>query len=125
LSLKGFQRFTDAWSGCDSLRTSAFRFHPPRTDRFGEHLRVIGQHAGSVVGACKASPPSFSLSHDTPTELWSRKGVIVAEFHAMEEKGSDVNLAAHLLDDIWNEQLDAVAVISNDTHLVVFHRADA
>ncbi len=27
---------------------------------------------------------------------------VIAEFHTMEEKGSDVNLAAHLLDDGWN-----------------------
>jgi len=94
-------------------------------DGLGGDPRVIGQRSGWVVGACRASPPWFSISRDTPTGLWGRKGAVVAEFHAMEEKGSDVNLAAHLLDDIWNERFDAVAVISNDTHLVVFHRADA
>ena len=36
----------------------------------------------------------------------------------MEEKGSDVNLAAHLLNDAWKELFDAAAVISNDTDLV-------
>ena len=44
---------------------------------------------------------------------------VVAEFHSMEEKGSDVNLAAHLLNDAWKERLDAAVVISNDTDLVV------
>ena len=43
---------------------------------------------------------------------------LVAEFHTMEEKGSDVNLAAHLLNDAWNGLFDAAAVISNDTDLV-------
>lgn len=43
---------------------------------------------------------------------------LVAEFHAMEEKGSDVNLAAHLLNDAWKGLFDAAAVISNDTDLV-------
>ena len=43
---------------------------------------------------------------------------LVAEFHAMEEKGSDVNLAAYLLNDAWNELFDVAAVISNDTDLV-------
>ncbi len=43
---------------------------------------------------------------------------LVAEFHAMEEKGSDVNLAVHLLNDAWNDLFDAAAVISNDTDLV-------
>ena len=43
---------------------------------------------------------------------------LVAEFHTMEEKGSDVNLAVHLLNDAWNGLFDAAAVISNDTDLV-------
>ena len=47
-----------------------------------------------------------------------RPDTLVAEFHAMEEKGSDVNLAAHLLNDAWMGLFDAAAVISNDTDLV-------
>ena len=43
---------------------------------------------------------------------------LVTEFHTMEEKGSDVNLAAHLLNDAWEDQFEAAAVISNDTDLV-------
>ena len=43
---------------------------------------------------------------------------LVAEFHAMEEKGSDVNLAAHLLSNAWKGRFDAAAVMSNDTDLV-------
>ena len=43
---------------------------------------------------------------------------VIAEFHAMEEKGSDVNLAAHLLNDAWKGRFDVAAVISNDTDLV-------
>ena len=44
---------------------------------------------------------------------------VVAEFHTMEEKGSDVNLAAHLLNDAWKGLFEAAVVISNDTDLVV------
>ena len=43
---------------------------------------------------------------------------VVAKFCTMEEKGSDVNLAAQLLNDAWNEHFEAAAVISNDTDLV-------
>jgi uncharacterized LabA/DUF88 family protein len=43
---------------------------------------------------------------------------LIAEVHAMEEKGSDVNLAAHLLNDAWKGSFDAAAVFSNDTDLV-------
>ena len=46
-------------------------------------------------------------------------GTVVAEFHAMEEKGSDVNLAAYLLNDAWKGLFDVAVVITNDTDLVV------
>jgi hypothetical protein len=42
---------------------------------------------------------------------------LIAEVHAMEEKGSDVNLAAHLLNDAWKNSFEAAAVFSNDTDL--------
>lgn len=34
-----------------------------------------------------------------------------------EEKGSDVNLAVHLLNDAWHNQYDCAVVISNDSDL--------
>ena len=43
---------------------------------------------------------------------------VIAEVHTMEEKGSDVNLAVHLLNDAWRGLFDAAVVISNDTDLV-------
>lgn len=43
---------------------------------------------------------------------------IKAQVFAMEEKGSDVNLAAHLINDCCLGNFDAAAVITNDTDLV-------
>ena len=43
---------------------------------------------------------------------------VVAEVHTLEEKGSDVNLGAYLLNDAWKGSFDAAMVISNDTDLV-------
>ncbi len=40
------------------------------------------------------------------------------EVHNMEEKGSDVNLASHLIHDGWLNRYDVAAVISNDGDLV-------
>ena len=37
----------------------------------------------------------------------------------MEEKGSDVNLAAHLLNDGWRGLFKSAVVVSNDTDLAV------
>jgi hypothetical protein len=42
---------------------------------------------------------------------------LIVECHTMEEKGSDVNLAAHLLNDAWRGAFEAAVVISNDTDL--------
>jgi len=40
------------------------------------------------------------------------------EVHDTEEKGSDVNLAAHLLHDGWHKRYDVALVLSQDTDLV-------
>jgi hypothetical protein len=42
---------------------------------------------------------------------------VMALVHTQEEKGSDVNLGAHLLNDAWKGEYQAAAVISNDTDL--------
>ena len=34
-----------------------------------------------------------------------------------EEKGSDVNLAVHLLNDAWQDEYDCAVVVSNDSDL--------
>jgi len=38
--------------------------------------------------------------------------------HWMEEKGSDVNLATHLINDAWAGRFEAAAVLSNDSDLI-------
>ena len=39
------------------------------------------------------------------------------EIHDTEEKGSDVNLASHLLNDAFNNRFDVALVISQDSDL--------
>lgn len=39
------------------------------------------------------------------------------EIHDTEEKGSDVNLAAHLLSDGWQDHYDVALILSQDTDL--------
>jgi len=34
-----------------------------------------------------------------------------------EEKGSDVNLAVHMVNDAWAQEYDCLAIISNDSDL--------
>jgi hypothetical protein len=42
---------------------------------------------------------------------------VYVQVHDTEEKGSDVNLAAHLLNDGWRDRYDAALVLSQDTDL--------
>lgn len=43
--------------------------------------------------------------------------VFMASVARREEKGSDVNVASHLLIDVLNHEIDAALVISNDSDL--------
>lgn len=43
---------------------------------------------------------------------------VKVQVFAMEEKGSDVNLVVHLVNDGWAGRFEAAAVVSNDTDLV-------
>lgn len=53
--------------------------------------------------------PPLTLSQPWPDTVKVRKA---------EEKGSDVNLAAHLVQDAYTEQFDQAIILTNDTDLV-------
>ena len=84
-----------------------------------------GDH--SVQGGRQPQTLPVSVYHDKlgrrRHRRVARKGpipdAVVAEFHTMEEKGSDVNLAAYLLTDAWKGLFEAAVVITNDTDLVL------
>ena len=106
------------WRPLANLPVAGRRIDTPRpvTLPQGEH-RVHGERAQTLpVG-------------DYPDRRQGRDGMargarrplpdaVIAEFHTMEEKGSDVNLAVHLLNDAWQDLFEAAAVVSNDTDLV-------
>lgn len=83
---------------------------------------VIPAGTYSITGTRQQSLPVGSYPsgrrrrrRKTPRPL---PDALIAEVHTMEEKGSDVNLAAHLINDAWKGSFDAAAVISNDTDLI-------
>jgi uncharacterized LabA/DUF88 family protein len=45
--------------------------------------------------------------------------VVSAEIWDSDEKGSDVNLGSHLLNDAWKNEYDVAAVLTNDSDLAV------
>jgi hypothetical protein len=62
------------------------------------------------------APPVPSFKPD-PAILTIVPDPIVAKVWKTEEKGSDVNLAAHLVRDACSEAFDEAAVLTNDTDL--------
>ncbi len=93
------------------------------------NLPVAGRRIGTpnpVTMPAGTHPVAGSTTHTLPVgsrrqpakRTRARSDAVVSEVHTMEEKGSDVNLAAHLLNDAWKKSFDAAVVISNDTDLV-------
>ena len=109
-----------AWRPLANLPVAGRRIDtPPRpvTLPQGDH-RVLGARLRTLpVGHY---PDRHGGRDGAPREpRMPLRDAVIAEFHTMEEKGSDVNLAAHLLNDAWKDLFDAAVVISNDTDLVV------
>jgi hypothetical protein len=60
-------------------------------------------------------PTGREKNHNKPHHITEALRVNV---HWMEEKGSDVNLACHLVNDAWAGRFEAAAVLSNDSDLI-------
>jgi hypothetical protein len=77
----------------------------------------ISVHMGTFLSSQKFAgmihPPEFRPSLALP-EPWPD----VVKVLKVEEKGSDVNLACHLLLDAFQNNFDVAAVLSNDSDLV-------
>lgn len=94
------------------------RRDPSAPHRQQAYLRALGTdpvvsiHKGNFLVSTKwaeiANPPGQFL----------RPNPVVVFVVKTEEKGSDVNLAAHLLSDAFNDRFDVAVVLSNDTDLV-------
>jgi uncharacterized LabA/DUF88 family protein len=79
----------------------------------------ISLHMGNFLSTKKFAglvhPPSFRPHLVAPLpQPWP----VVVRVHKTEEKGSDVNLASHLLLGAFRNEYDVAAVLSNDTDLV-------
>jgi uncharacterized LabA/DUF88 family protein len=88
---------------------------PHRQQAYLRALKTLAEvsiHKGSFLSSIKwaeiANPPSNFVKPNPVT-------VSVVK---TEEKGSDVNLASHLLNDAFNDRFDVGVVLSNDTDLV-------
>lgn len=64
--------------------------------------------APPIEKACKPKPEAMPLTPEPE----------LVRIIKTEEKGSDVNLASHLLNDAWDDNFDVATVVSNDTDLL-------
>jgi hypothetical protein len=104
------------WRPVTNFPAGGARIHSPDTVLLpvGTHIVDGGTltHASSLV---VGTYPPRGQPRKATTPL---NNAFVTEVHAMEEKGSDVNLAVHLLNDAWKGEFDEAVVVSNDTDLV-------
>jgi len=94
---------------------------PQRQDTY---LRALGHHCPEVEVFF-----GHFLSHTVQAPLANPgNGPRMVDIIKTEEKGSDVNLAVHLLNDGWLDAYDCAIVVSNDSdlaeamRLVKFHK---
>ena len=108
-----------AWRPLANLPLANRRIETPRPVMLPEgNHRVPGEHPRTLpVGTYPDRRGRGEGARRTPGI--PVPDAVIAEFHTMEEKGSDVNLAAHLLNDAWKDLFDAAVVVSNDTDLVL------
>lgn len=94
------------------------------TDTVGRSTTLAPGHVAVGVDAALVS----SRPERLPVGSYGNRGVggkpsalpdaVKAQVFTLEEKGSDVNLAVHLINDAWAARFDAAVVVSNDTDLV-------
>ena len=84
----------------------------------GEHPVTLPETADQVLPVGRYSKRRPRAYRGRKILGWPVKNAVIAESHTMEEKGTDVNLAVHLLNDAWMDRFDVAAVVSNDTDLV-------
>ena len=69
------------------------------------------------TGAPAITPASWPIMVQSPLGTPAPGAVFMVSYLHQEEKGTDVNVASHLLMDVLQRRVDAVVVISNDSDL--------
>jgi len=92
---------------------------PDRPIRQSTYIRAVEQHIpefqtyyGQFTTHVKIRP----IAHNLQDPRYRDREFYVP-VNVTEEKGSDVNLAVHLLNDAWRDSYDAAVVVSNDSDL--------
>jgi len=106
------------WRPITNFPVAGAQIHSPTAVRLpaGNHVVDGGSLNVPATLAVQSYPQrGGARPQGTPRPL---ANALITEVHAMEEKGSDVNLGAHLLNDAWKGSFEGAAVFSNDTDLI-------
>jgi len=98
-----------------TARVSARPDNPDAPTRQDHYLQALQAHIPEleiIKGHFIQKPVRMRLVKKLPSRLSMYVNVLKSE-----EKGSDVNLAVHLLNDAWNNCYDCAVVVSNDGDL--------
>lgn len=137
------------WSGChiDRVVYCTARVNDPadpqQTQRQDFYLKALVEHGAvdlveegyysswAQESVMTADPPGTRLPialMDARRRLsWTpglpirraKQGILLSTIRKREEKGSDVNVATHLLVDVLEKRVDAAIIISNDSDLAL------
>lgn len=89
------------------------KFDPNSPMRQQAYLRALRKHIAEIEIIY-----GYFLSHTIWMPLAQPQGdQRFARVIKTEEKGSDVNIAVHLLNDAWKDRFDCAVVVSNDSDL--------
>ena len=89
---------------------------PKKPERQNTYLRALEAHCPNIErieGFFQSNKKRLPLDGQVETKVRVLR---------TEEKGSDVNLAAHLLNDAWRDDYDCAVVVSNDSDLATAMR---
>ncbi|MCK5202713.1 MAG: NYN domain-containing protein [Desulfobacterales bacterium] len=77
-----------------------------------KHIPELSVYYGQFNSHTINAPLAYPISDKT-----FGKHIKFANIIKTEEKGSDVNLAVHVLNDAWRDEYDCAVVVSNDSDL--------
>lgn len=114
-------------AGCDVLKVKYFtahvdgREHADDPNRQQVYLRALKAKNPGVIeiilGSFRTDAKRRRLAHAPRSfkNMATEQSVYIMQ---TEEKGSDVNLAVHLVNDAWMDEYDLALIISNDSDLI-------
>lgn len=89
-----------------------------RYDSWAKEAPLVSSMVGSKSPSLLVSSGAESWDSSLPIRR-TAAGTLLATVRKREEKGSDVNVATHLLRDVLKGEVDAAIVVSNDSDLAL------